>query len=140
MSKRYGRNQRRKAREEAELLRGIASATRQKLEATAAQAQRREAEMAARHAEEIRAARTARDTIRLTIDDLMDPREAGIQMRGRFDRLDGRGYEPVWAAVNLSQRDYVRSSDIERAAFISAVSREFSEYALSAIMRHWRSR
>lgn len=135
MAKRFGRNQKRK------LLAEITDARIASIKAAEAvelvEARRRmEVE---RLSEEVRAARMARNTIRIDIDSLIDERERDIRIRARFDNMSMRA-EPLYAAINISERDILRKSEVEREAFAKFIGQEVAAHALAQIMRHWRSR
>lgn len=144
MARRYGRNQKRKAAEQRSALEAKVSQQAAQMEQNARDAKSYIEHLRYNQKQDILAARMARNTIRLDIDSLIDPREGNINIAGRMHMMMAdspiRGYEPLHVAVNISERDMQRRSDAEREAFIAAMGQKFSEYALAQIMRHWRSR
>lgn len=132
MSKRFGRNQRRKLRTE---LKSTEIALR------AEQHFRQDSEQ--RHSQKlqdaIEAARWAGDTIKIDIDALVDPMERNIRITARLDNMMKRT-EPLYAAYQFKPDDILRRNELEREAFITVVGKQIAEHALHQIVRHWRSR
>lgn len=135
MSARFGRNQRRKMREEITLIDNERRIARGQL----VRAEQRVLKVQAECDEAIYSARMARDTIRIDIDSLVDDRERNINMRARFDNMSKCGPE-LYSAMKIDSYDIMRQSDTERRAFTKLVGERIAEHALQQIMRHWRSR
>lgn len=135
MSRRFGRNQRRQMREE------IATSREMLSEALNRSGERGREIVALRkqHEVELREARRARDSIRVTVDAMMDERENAMQVRAKFDMMSARR-EPLYAALEFDGRDIITRSDTERAAFVKYAGEVIAEHALSQIIRHWRSK
>jgi hypothetical protein len=102
-------------------------------------AKRQREHMAEQHLEELRAARMGRDTIRISIDALLDPREQAMNMHLEMQNMSRRDVR-LHSAINISHRDLMRKSDIERDAFVQLIGREIANHAVAQIIRHWRSR
>lgn len=135
MAKRFGRNQKRKMRESLEITQGalakalnVSSNLRSELSSV-----QRKCE------QEVRSARCARDTIRISIDSLIDPRETNVQMRAYFDNLSSRGPSTLVDAITISLDDIRMRDRIERESFIKYASEVIAENALGQIIRQWRS-
>ena len=135
MAKRFGRNQKRKLQsalsEAIDVKEGAVRSLNRMKSAVAEQEKK--------HLEEIRAARMARDTIRIDVDALVDPMDRNIRIRARFDNFSKQGPE-LYSAIDISRDTLLRDSEIERFAFITLVGERVAEHALTQIMRHWRSR
>ena len=139
MANRFGRNQRRKLRttvESLEMALACEKSFRQQSDARNAEKLRR---IEADADYQIRAARMARDTIRIDVDALIDDRDRQIRMRARFDNLSKAGPE-LYAAYSCDADTLLRDSRIERDAFIKLVGEQIAGHALEQITRHWRSR
>jgi hypothetical protein len=130
MANRFGRNQRRKLREE------LAAVTRDGAQALAMERRARRQEREKLEAD-IAAARRAQDTVRITVDAILDPRENALQMRARFEMYRR---EPVYSALEVRERDIIDRSTAERCAFIKHAGEIVAEHGLAQIVRHWRSR
>jgi len=139
MSKRFGRNQRRQMkadiahRDNQAILR-----ERLHLDQINQWSQRLE-DVKNKNDEAIRAARMAQDTIRISINALIDDRERGIRMMARFDNLSLRS-EEIYSAMVVNLDDLSHRSDIERSAFVGLVGEKIARNALEQIIRHWRLR
>lgn len=133
MAKRFGRNKRRQMREEMvaiEEARKAAAYTAEQALGTLRQSRER-------FDRDIAAARRARDTVKITVDAMLDGREDEIYVRARFDM---HRREPIYSAQVISGRSIINDSDTERAAFVSAAGQVIAEHALEQIVRLWRSR
>jgi hypothetical protein len=85
----------------------------------------------------VTAARRARDTIRITVDSILDDREDEMHFSGRFDMARR---ERLYVGASISALDIRRQSEVERAAFLRHASHVMAEHALAQLLRHWRSR
>lgn len=139
MSNRFGRNQRRAMRAMLQEQISATAVANRMCDQERRNAKRDREYLSEQHVEELRAARMARDTIRITIDALLDPREQGLNMRMAMENVS-RHDVALYSSVNLSERDVMRKSDIEREAFIKLIGAEVANHALAQIIRHWRSR
>ncbi|SKB32860.1 hypothetical protein [Sphingopyxis flava] len=133
MAKRFGRNQRRKMRADIAAVEEARVAAHRTAEEAlnALRAARR------RFEEDIAAARRARDTIRITVDALLDDREDHAHILASFEMARKA---PLHAAYATSERSIRSFSERERQAFIQHVGTMIAEQALEQIVRHWRSR
>jgi hypothetical protein len=138
MAKRFGRNSRRKLREEVErasseasYFQGVSSRLRWDLES-----------VKKRHDMEIAAARRARDMVKISVDTMLDPRERNVRIRAYFDRVSAhRGDYPYLVDEIAIDMDTMRMQDqIEREAFVTHASQLIAEHALEQMVRQWRSR
>lgn len=134
MAKRFGRNQKRALKAELTAARMDAIRAGEVVEAVE---ERRRLEVE-ELSEQVRAARMARDSIRIDINSLVDPRERNIRMRARFDNMSMRGPE-LYAAYDIGPDEIIRSSDIERTAFVKLIGEQIAAHALEQIIRHWRA-
>lgn len=138
MAKRFGRNSRRKLRETTEAL----TQASMQLKSASSENIRLRSEIGSVRSkceQEVRAARRARDTIRISIDSLIDPRERNVQMRAYFDNMSSRGPATLVDAVTLSLDDIRMNDEFERASFVKYASEIIAENAMGQIIRHWRS-
>jgi hypothetical protein len=136
MSWRFGRNRKRKLRE-LENSQALLEASVKTLTDQINYLQQRNRELIKQHEKEIRQARVSRDSIRITVDAILDPQEYRTRMVARFDMLNSRK-EPLYSAMNVDMIQL--ESSIERESFIKYASEEIAEQALGQIVRHWRSR
>jgi len=137
MGKRFGRNQRRKMKEDV-AHRDNLLILRERLHLDEInQWHKRLDRLKHEGNEAIRAARMARDTIRISINSLIDDRERKIRMTARFDNLSLISNE-LYSAMDFDFDSLSRHSDIERNAFIKLVGEQIAQNALEQIMRHWR--
>lgn len=139
MAKRFGRNSRRKLRETTEALTQASS----QLKSVSNENYRLRSEIGSvrnKCDNEVRAARRARDTIRISVDSLIDPRERNVQMRAYFDNMSSRGPSTLVDAVTLSLDEIRMHDEFERASFVKYASEIIAEHALEQIIRQWRSR
>lgn len=138
MAKRFGRNSRRKLRETTEAL----TQASMQLKSASSENIRLRSEIGSVRSkceQEVRAARRARDTIRISIDSLIDPRERNVQMRAYFDNMSSRGPATLVDAVTLSLDDIRMNDQFERASFVKYASEIIAENAMGQIIRQWRS-
>lgn len=138
MAKRFGRNSRRKLRETTDAL----TQTSLQLRTASYENSRLRSEIGSVRSQceqEVRAARRARDTIRISVDSLIDPRERNVQMRAYFDNMSSRGPATLVDAVTLSLDDIRMNDQFERASFIKYASEIIAENAMGQIIRQWRS-
>lgn len=138
MAKRFGRNSRRKLREITDTL----AQTSLQLRTASYENSRLRSEIGSVRSkceQEVRAARRARDTIRISVDSLIDPRERNVQMRAYFDNMSSRGPNTLVDAVTLSLDDIRMNDQFERASFVKYASEIIAENAMGQIIRQWRS-
>lgn len=138
MAKRFGRNSRRKLRETTEAL----TQASMQLKSASSENIRLRSEIGSVRSkceQEVRAARRARDTIRISVDSLIDPRERNVQMRAYFDNMSSRGPATLVDAVTLSLDDIRMNDQFERASFVKYASEIIAENAMGQIIRQWRS-
>ena len=133
MSSRFGRNKRRLMREEMAAIDDARAAAHR----TAEEALRSLRNARERFDREIAAARRARDTVKISVDALLDDREDGIYLKARFDM---HRREPIYSAQVVDRRSALEDSSIERGAFIASAGQVIAEHALEQIVRLWRSR
>ena len=138
MAKRFGRNSRRKLRETTE---SLTQASLQLKSASSENVRLRSeiASVRSKCEQEVRAARRARDTIRISVDSLIDPRERNVQMRAYFDNMSSRGPNTLVDAMTLSLDDIRMNDQFERASFVKYASEIIAENAMGQIIRQWRS-
>lgn len=138
MAKRFGRNSRRKLRETTE---SLTQASLQLKSASSENIRLRSeiGSVRSKCEQEVRAARRARDTIRISVDSLIDPRERNVQMRAYFDNMSSRGPATLVDAVTLSLDDIRMNDQFERASFVKYASEIIAENAMGQIIRQWRS-
>lgn len=135
MARRFGRNQKRQLQAQITSARMAAIRAGETVELVEKR-RRLEVEELGR---QVRAARMARDTIRIDIDSLVDPRERNIHMRASFENMSKRS-DVLHAAIDFDHHRILNASDVERNAFIKMIGEQVAEHALHQIMRHWRSR
>lgn len=141
MAKRYGRNQRRKHREELAQADSRASELAGRINHMTRLYDQREKHLRDEFARKIEAARRARDTIKITIDHLMDERDMSITYRAMYEVMGQPMMGPIDTAYKINpRRDMLTKSQDEREAFCYSVGQEMANYALQQMMRHWRSR
>lgn len=137
MAKRFGRNQKRKLREEVEQAsseasyhRGVSFRLRNDLDS-----------LKRRHDMEIAASRRARDMVKISVDTMLNPRERNVRIRAYFDRVSAnRGEYPYLVDEIAIDMDTMRMQDqIEREAFVTHASQLIAEHALEQMVRQWRS-
>jgi hypothetical protein len=136
MSKRFGRNQRRKLRE-LQIKNDFLQTSASELSYLATKAATENQWLKDKHEQELRQARVARDSIRITVDAILDPHERRTRVMARFDMLNQRR-DSLYSAMDVDLIDL--DSDIERSSFIKYASEAIADQALGQIVRHWRSR
>jgi hypothetical protein len=139
MAKRFGRNSRRKLRETTDAL----TQTSLQLKSASYENSRLRSEIGSVRSkceQEVRAARRARDSVRISVDSLIDPRERNVQMRAYFDNMSSRGPSTLVDAVTLSLDDIRMNDQFERESFVKYASEMIAEQALGQIVRLWRAR
>lgn len=141
MSKRYGRNQRRQHREALAQMDQACMILARDLALERKASDHRERQLREEYERKIKAARVARDTIKITIDSLMDDRDQSITLRGMYEVLGQPMFGPIDTAFKIDpRRDRMTRSQDEREAFCQHVGQDMASYALQQMMRHWRSR
>lgn len=139
MAKRFGRNSRRKLRETIDAL----TQTSLQLKSASYENSRLRSEIGSVRSkceQEVRAARRARDSVRISIDSLIDPRERNVQMRAYFDNMSSRDPRTLVDAVTYSLDEIRMNDQFERESFVKYASEMIAEHALGQIIRQWRSR
>lgn len=139
MAKRFGRNSRRKLRETTDAL----TQTSLQLKSASYENSRLRSEIGSVRSkceQEVRAARRARDSVRISVDSLIDPRERNVQMRAYFDNMSSRDPRTLVDAVTYSLDEIRMNDQFERESFVKYASEIIAEHALGQIIRQWRSR
>jgi len=139
MAKRFGRNSRRKLRETTDAL----TQTSLQLKSASYENSRLRSEIQSVRSkceQEVRAARRARDIVRISVDSLIDPRERNVQMRAYFDNMSSHDPHTLVDAVTYSLDEIRMNDQFERESFVKYASEMIAEHALGQIIRQWRSR
>lgn len=84
----------------------------------------------------LRAARVARDTVRVDMDSMYDPRENSTRYRARLDIMNKRADTLYYEYLD----DGRQADSIEREAFVKYVAEKIARAMLEPAMQKWRSR